>query len=249
VPQVSSSGLRSSAALRGFTREQSPVELLRAAAVRQARAATEAVAETVGVEDSSRVTTGLSVTAQGKQPEIPSRQAQVGPSREREMIERPNLGVETTVSQKTGNSYTANDLGGADVSEERGSGRFYFNEREQEALQGCEMIYETDIEHAGVWTVMRLSDTIFQLSLANVFDELRLIDSATLHLHFGRGNDYKGHQFRKGQGGEKEFATFKERCLDFITNQRRRAASASVVQGRGVNYFVKFSDGPIESVR
>ncbi|CAG7557169.1 unnamed protein product [Fusarium equiseti] len=246
VPQASSSGLRDTEAPRGFTREQSSAELLRAAAGRQARADTEAAAEAVGVKDSSRVTTGLSITAQGKQPEIPSRQAQAGPSREREMIERLNPGAETTASQTTGNSYVANGLGGTDLSEERGSGRFYFNELEQEALQSCELIYETDIGHAGDWTVMRLSDTIFQLSLANVFDELRLIDSAALHLHFGRGRNYIVEQFRRGQSGEKKFAAFKERCLVHITYQRRHAASALVVQGRGVNYFVKFSDGPIK---
>ncbi|RBR24931.1 uncharacterized protein FIESC28_02201 [Fusarium coffeatum] len=244
VPQTSSSDLRSSAASGGSTSEQSPAELLKAAAFRQARADTEAAAG--GVEDSSRVTAGLSVTAQGKQPEIPSMQAQAGSSREREMIERSNSGAETTAPQATGNSHVANDFRRTDLSEgERGPSMFYFNEREREALQGCEMIYETDIEHAGVWTVFRLSNTIFQLSLANVFDELRLIDSATLHLRFGRSVDYKEHQFRRGQDGEKEFAMFKERCLDVITSQRRRAASASVVQGRGVNYFAKFSDGPI----
>ena len=247
VPQTSSSDLRSSAASRGSTSEQSPAELLRAAAVRQAQEDTEAAAaaETVGVKDSSRVTTSLSVTAQGKQPENPPEQAQAGSSREREMVERPNPGAEMSAPRGMGNSHIANDLRGTDLSEEeRGPGMFYFNEREREALQGCEMIYETDIEHAGVWTVIRLSNTIFQLSLANVFDELRLIDSATLHLHFGRG-DYKVGQFRRGQDGEKDFAAFKERCLELIKNQRRRAASASAVQGRGVKYFVKFSDGPI----
>lgn len=249
MPQTSSSDLRSSGVSRGSNSEQSPSELLKAAAARQAQEVTEAaaaaVAETVGIKDSSRVTTGLSITAQGKQPEIPPEQAQAGPSREREMVERPNPGVETTAPQATGNSYIANDLRGTDLSEEeRGPSMFYFNEREREALQGCEMIYETDIEHSGVWTVLRLSNTIFQLSLVNVFDELRLIDSATLHLHFGCG-DYKVGQFRRGHDGEKEFAVFKERCLELIKNQRRRAASASVVQGRGVKYFVKFSDGPI----
>ncbi|KAL6919686.1 hypothetical protein ACHAPO_004108 [Fusarium lateritium] len=248
VPQASSSHCRDPAAPRASTGEQASTQAARETAARQAaEEAAAAMATAVGVEGQPRVATGLSVRAQGKQPALPTRQATVvetGPSRERDVVEESAPRKETNVPQVVHPSVTNSSRGSGEQEQEQQDFSIVIGNQEQQALDSCELIHTTNMEDGVTWVTQRFPTSFFQMSLADMFREAGLDDSATLHLRFrSRAHDW-AEKFERNIDGEGGFCTLKEQWLDHIAKQHRRAASTSTAQRRMVKYSLYFSNEP-----
>ncbi|KAL4730206.1 hypothetical protein ACLX1H_002238 [Fusarium chlamydosporum] len=239
--QASSSLKRDAEAPRQLTTDQSSTLSPREAVARRDREQTAAVAAEVGVDEEPAVVTGLSATAQGKQPAVPPRPVivtQAGPSGERETIEEPTLRTEATapvtvqptIPPTTAQPGTANGLEGNDPGEqEQGQDPRprQLDEREQEALINCNLICRSNVREGRNytdWEPVRFPETIFQVPLAAVFQRLGLHESATLYIKYVISGSSISQSVQMNEAGQADFAAFNEECVSLITNQHGRAA-------------------------
>ncbi|CEI64590.1 hypothetical protein FVEN_g11640 [Fusarium venenatum] len=247
VPQELSSHCRDPAAPRGSTGEQTSAQAAREAAARQAVEEAAVMETAVGVEEQPRVATGLSARAQGKQPALPTRQAAVveaGPSRERDVVEESTPRTETSAPQVVHPNITNSSGGSGEQEQEQQDFSIVIGDQEQQALDSCELIHTTNMEDTVTWVTQRFPTSFFQMSLADMFREAGLDDSATLHLRFrSRAHDW-AERLERNIDGEDDFCSLKEQWLDHIAKQHRRAASTSMAQRRRAKYSLYFSNEP-----
>jgi hypothetical protein len=214
----------------GEAQGQSSTAAVRAEVARQAARQTTEAAIAAGVDQQldthSTSTTGLSAKAQGKLPAVPTRQTpavQAGPSRERER------------------ESTARPEASAARQEGSNSGNPEPEDIQQQVLNGREIVIRSNIANGVDFRSWKPSSPLFHMSLASVAWELGLRPGRALHMSLRGRITNLNEEFENGQ--EKKFESFKDECLDVITQQHSGAASTPGSQRRQLKIY--FSDKPI----
>ncbi|KAF5547196.1 hypothetical protein FNAPI_8621 [Fusarium napiforme] len=210
----------------GGTQGQSPTGAIRAELARQAERQTTEAAIAAGVDQEldarGTSTTDLSAKAQGKLPEAPVRKpptVQAGPSRERD--------AESTVRPEA-----------SAVSQQRSrSGNLDPEDTRRQVPHGREIVIviRSDIANGVDFMSWKPSSFLFNMSLADVAEELGLRHGRTLHMSLRGRMSNLCEKFEPGD--EDGFESFKDECLGVIM-QRHSGAQRQ-------QFRIYFSDKPI----
>ncbi|KAF5599771.1 hypothetical protein FPANT_3079 [Fusarium pseudoanthophilum] len=216
----------------GETQGQSPTGAIRAELARQAERQTTEAAIAAGVDQEldarGTSTADLSAKAQGKLPEVPVRRTptvQAGPSRERE--------AESTVRPEA-----------SAVSQQRSrSGNLEPQDTQRQVPHGHEIVIviRSDIANGVDFMSWKPSSFLFNMSLADVAEELGLRQGRTLHMSLRGRISNLCEKFEPGD--EDGFESFIDECLGVIMQRHSGAASTPVLQRQ--QFRIYFSDKPI----
>ncbi|KAF5721094.1 hypothetical protein FMUND_3842 [Fusarium mundagurra] len=216
----------------GETQGQSQTEAIRAELARQAERQTTEAAIAAGADQQLDAhctsTNGLSAKAQGKLPEVQAKQTptvQAGPSRERE--------AESTARPEASAARQQGSL----------SGNLESEDPQRQVLNGREIVIviRSDIANGVDFMSWKPSSFLFNMSLADVAEELGLRHGRTLHMSLRGRMSNLCEEFEPGD--EDGFESFKDECLGVIMQRHSGTASTPVLQRQ--QFRIYFSDKPI----